>query len=188
MFQRILVALDRSNSSRSVLEEAIALAKPAAAKLNLITVVPPMDVGGYPDPIYLNVEGMRGVWTTELYQSHIASWQQQQQEIEQWLRSQTEFVQRQGLSAEYTCPIGTPNTTLCKLATEWEADLIMMGRRGRTGFSELLLGSVSNYVLHHAPCSVLTVQGIDPTIGSDIVGRSTAATPTIANKATLKTI
>ncbi|MEM0979690.1 MAG: universal stress protein, partial [Cyanobacteria bacterium P01_H01_bin.58] len=83
MFQRILVALDRSNSSRSVLEEAIALAKPAAAKLNLITVVPPMDVGGYPDPIYLNVEGMRGVWTTELYQSHIASWQQQQQEIEQ---------------------------------------------------------------------------------------------------------
>ncbi|MEM8612309.1 MAG: universal stress protein, partial [Cyanobacteria bacterium P01_H01_bin.105] len=151
-------------------------------------VVPPMDVGGYPDPIYLNVEGMRGVWTTELYQSHIASWQQQQQEIEQLLRSQTEFVQRQGLSAEYTCPIGTPNITLCNLATEWEADLIMMGRRGRTGFSELLLGSVSNYVLHHAPCSVLTVQGIAPPIGisSDTASRSAAAAPTIT-KATLKT-
>ncbi|MEO0350033.1 MAG: universal stress protein, partial [Cyanobacteria bacterium P01_A01_bin.15] len=43
---------------------------------------------------------------------------------------------------------------------QWNADLIMMGRRGRSGFSELLLGSVSNYVMHHAPCSVLTVQGV----------------------------
>jgi nucleotide-binding universal stress UspA family protein len=33
-----------------------------------------------------------------------------------------------------------------------------MGRRGRTGLSELFLGSVSNYVTHHAPCSVLTLK------------------------------
>lgn len=47
---------------------------------------------------------------------------------------------------------------ICELARNWNADLIILGRRGRTGLSELLLGSVSNYVLHHAPCSVLTVQ------------------------------
>jgi len=28
---------------------------------------------------------------------------------------------------------------------------------GRTGLRELFLGSVSNYVLHHAPCSVMVV-------------------------------
>ncbi len=39
------------------------------------------------------------------------------------------------------------------------ADLIVVGRRGRSGLSELILGSASNYVLHHAPCSVLTLQG-----------------------------
>jgi hypothetical protein len=40
-----------------------------------------------------------------------------------------------------------------------------MGRRGRTGISELLLGSVSNYVTHHATCSVLIVQGKDNRYG-----------------------
>jgi len=37
--------------------------------------------------------------------------------------------------------------------------LVVVGRRGHSGLSELFLGSVSNYVLHRAPCSVLTIQG-----------------------------
>lgn len=158
MFQRIVVALDRSYSSCSVLEEALALAKPSA-RLNLVMVIQPMEMG-YADPVYLSMEGMHGVWTTEMYQSRMVNWQQHRQEIEHWLRSQTDYVHRHSLSADYTCPVGTPGETLCEMATRWNADLIIMGRRGRTGFSELLLGSVSNYVMHHAPCSVLTVQGI----------------------------
>ena len=86
MFQRILVALDRSDSSRSVLEEAIALAKSAAGQLHLDTVISPMDVG-YPDPVYLSLEGMQGVWTTGLYQSHVTSWHQHQQEIEHLVKN-----------------------------------------------------------------------------------------------------
>ncbi|NEP40617.1 MAG: universal stress protein, partial [Okeania sp. SIO2H7] len=35
---------------------------------------------------------------------------------------------------------------------------IVMGRRGHSVFSELLLGSVSNYVIHRAHCSVHIVQ------------------------------
>ncbi len=174
MFQRILVALDRSNSCCSVLEEAIALAK-STAQLNLVMVVPPMEIS-YPDPVYLSMAGMQGIWTAELYQSHRASWQQQQQEIEQWLRSQTDFVHRQGLQAKYTCPIGTPGETLCNIARKWNADLIIMGRRGHTGFSELFLGSVSNYVMHYAPCSVLTVQGM----GQKTMGQKTTVQKTMA--------
>lgn len=160
MFQRILVALDRSSSSRHVLEEAVALAK-STTQLHLVTVVPPMEVG-YPNSMYLGVEGIQGLWTSALYQSNMTSWQQHQQEVEQWLRSQADYVHRQNLKVEYSCPIGIPEDTLCNMATRWHADLIMMGRRGRSGISELLLGSVSNYVMHHASCSVLTVQGLNP--------------------------
>ncbi|MEM9485366.1 MAG: universal stress protein [Cyanobacteria bacterium P01_F01_bin.116] len=174
MFQRILVALDRSKSSCSVLEEAIALAQKPVAQLHLVMVTPSMDTG-YPDPMYLSMEGMQGVWTTELYQSHMTSWRQQQQEIEEWLRSQTNYAHRQGLAADYSCPAGLPGPTLCTVANQWHADLIMMGRRGRSGFSELLLGSVSNYVMHHAPCSVLTVQGREQAAATANVQTSAAA-------------
>ena len=39
-------------------------------------------------------------------------------------------------------------------ATNWPADLIIMGSHGRKGFERFLLGSVSQAVVAHAPCSV----------------------------------
>jgi phage terminase large subunit GpA-like protein len=43
----------------------------------------------------------------------------------------------------------------------------MVGHRGRTGLSEFLLGSVSNYVMHHAPCSVLVVNNPKADLASE---------------------
>ncbi|MGP1384853.1 MAG: universal stress protein [Thainema sp.] len=47
------------------------------------------------------------------------------------------------------------------LAKNWGADLIMMGSHGRKGLNEMLLGSASNYVVHHATCSVMVVHEPD---------------------------
>jgi len=45
------------------------------------------------------------------------------------------------------------------LMTEAEnADLLVVGSRGRGGFASLLLGSVSQYCLHHAPCPITIVR------------------------------
>ena len=49
-------------------------------------------------------------------------------------------------------------TAICDLAGNEGADLVVTGTHGRTGVSRLLIGSVAERVLRHAPCSVLVVR------------------------------
>jgi nucleotide-binding universal stress UspA family protein len=55
---------------------------------------------------------------------------------------------------------GPPEQEIVEMAKEWEADLVVVGTHGR-GFWGRLLGSVSDAVVHHAPCSVLVVRPED---------------------------
>ena len=50
-------------------------------------------------------------------------------------------------------------------AAAWPADLIVLGSHGRTGLNRLLLGSVSEGIVRHAPCSVQIVR--DKRVTSD---------------------
>ena len=52
---------------------------------------------------------------------------------------------------------GPPDQQIIEKAKEWNAEVIVVGSHGR-GFWGRLLGSVSNGVVHHAPCSVLVVR------------------------------
>ena len=55
--------------------------------------------------------------------------------------------------------VGQPGEQIVSTANAVGADLIALGARGHGAFKRLLLGSVSEYVLHHADCPVLIVRG-----------------------------
>jgi len=53
---------------------------------------------------------------------------------------------------------GEPASALCGLATELGARAIVLGTRGRGGLTRALLGSVSDYVVRNAPCTVVVTR------------------------------
>jgi nucleotide-binding universal stress UspA family protein len=53
---------------------------------------------------------------------------------------------------------GTPESRIVETAEEMGCDLIIVGSHGYSRWERLLLGSVSNSVVQHAPCSVLVVR------------------------------
>ncbi|MGM0578992.1 MAG: universal stress protein [Myxococcota bacterium] len=55
--------------------------------------------------------------------------------------------------------VGSPGVTICDYAEEAGADLIVISSHGRSGLRRLLLGSVAETVLRHAPCPVLVLRG-----------------------------
>jgi nucleotide-binding universal stress UspA family protein len=67
-------------------------------------------------------------------------------------------LRRKGLKAESAVRNGHPRTKIVDEAGKWRADLVVMGSHGRTGLSRLLLGSVAQYVVSHAPCSVEVIR------------------------------
>lgn len=54
---------------------------------------------------------------------------------------------------------GHAGIKITELSKEHGYSLIVMGRRGLSGVKQLLMGSVSNYVLHYAQCPTLIIKG-----------------------------
>lgn len=53
---------------------------------------------------------------------------------------------------------GSPEREIIEAAQAWPADLIVVGSHGRGFWGRMLIGSTSDAVMHHAPCSVLIVR------------------------------
>jgi nucleotide-binding universal stress UspA family protein len=53
---------------------------------------------------------------------------------------------------------GSPESRIVETADEMKPDLVVVGSHGYSGWERMLIGSVSDSVVHHAPCSVLVVR------------------------------
>ena len=157
MFSKILVALDQGDTCIPLFQEAVKLAQVTGADLMLLSVITPQGEEGLTIPVssglaHCSPSASEAIW--EAYRKNLRGYEEQA--LKQ-LRSWSEEVASLGLQAEFTQSFGSPERVICDLARTWEADLIMVGSHQRTGLSEWVMGSVSNYVLHHAPCSVLVI-------------------------------
>ena len=170
MFKKILVALDRSSEASAVFDFALSAAQPEISEMLLVHFIDwqMQDVSSWVGvgTLYdIDLSGDRYNWRRE----HL------QQEIEiskDWLETYAQKAIALDIPCKFDCRLGSCNLGIGDRAKEWGADLIVIGRRGHKNISEILLGSVSNYVIHHAPCSVLVVQG-DKTVEADETTKAT---------------
>jgi universal stress protein A len=138
---RILVPTDFSRDASAALAYARDLARVHGASVHVLHVVE--------DPV------AAGVWSSEVYTAEIAGLQinlvrDAERRLQRYLRSDCDWltteVRRGGAAQE-----------ILDAAEEQEADLIVMGTRGRTGLAHLMMGSVAERVVRLAPCPVLTL-------------------------------
>lgn len=140
--ERILVAYDATPGARAALTEAAAIARAESATLRLIWVVA-LQAGAYgPElppipPVGTALDRANG--GLEAVRHELAG---------------------QGISAVETVVVpGNPADEILADAETSRPRLIVVGSRGLSGAGRFLLGSVSDAIVHHAPCSVLVVKG-----------------------------
>ena len=135
--ERLLVATDWSESSRSAVEEAIQLARACSSKLIAMTTV--ITNVGYEDAM---------PWVVE----------QAEKEMQEKLASIRRMASEQGIDCETFVYRGEePYMDIVNAAVMKHVDMIVMGTRGRTGIKKLIMGSVTGSVIGQAPCKVLVV-------------------------------
>lgn len=157
-FQKILVAVDRSPVSEHVFAQALTLAQVSHATLLLLSAIE-LDYGTaniYP-PMYAGGEAI--TISQAAIEIHIEQQKQERAEGLTFLKDLARQADAVDVVTEISQQLGNPGRSICDVAKTQAIDLIVVGRRGYQGLNELWMGSTSNYVVHHAPCSVLVVQG-----------------------------
>ena len=159
-YAKILVAIDQSLLGQTVFAQALDLAKVQNASLMLFhCLMPDLLLGSALMP---GEFGLSPHLTSQVYQVQQEQLDLQVQSVRDLLEGYTKVASQQGVPTEFSYRLVDAGRGICELANTWDADLVIVGRRGIKGLTEALLGSVSNYVLHHAPCSVLVVQATHP--------------------------
>lgn len=134
--ETVVVGIDGSTSSDRALEAAIAEARLRGAKLKV--------VHAYETTRFVVSDPSRDAALLE------------EAARETLDKALVRAPSTEGLDLENVTVAGEPAQVLIDLGAG--ASLLVVGTRGLGGFSDLVLGSVSNKCVHHAPCSVLVAR------------------------------
>jgi nucleotide-binding universal stress UspA family protein len=154
MFKKILVAIGDSSESQVVLSSGLTLAEKFGAQMLLLHIINPSTPTGF-SPLVGGMFPIVNDLAIEQYTKELKAYEQRG--IEQ-LQTYAAQVKERGVQVEVSQNFGNSGAMICEVAKSWSADTIVMGRNQKSMLSEVFLGSTSNYVLHHAPCSVMAIQ------------------------------
>lgn len=137
MFKTVLFPIDQSREAREAAEVVVNLVKTFSARLIVLSVVetPATEEGEAPPP--------------EMMTSPDA--------VAQLLKSAQSMFSQQGIEAEILEREGKPAFTICDVADEIGAELIVMGCRGVGLTEDGAADSVTNRVINLSPCPILIV-------------------------------
>jgi len=135
--RRILLATDLSAASAAATSQALDLADDLRADLVILSVIEP--VARLPGGLVRRVDQIRGAREAAA------------QEI-------VEQGRGRGASVEFLVWQGEPAEAIVEAAGSEQVDLVVVGSHGRGSMGRLLIGSVSDHVVRHAPCPVLVVR------------------------------
>lgn len=148
MYKNIMLAIDGSDASNAVVTEAIKLAKDKKVRLRLVYVVDEhvVYVGGPSFDYTLLVTALKEEGHNILEDAAKIIENKSSIKVE---KSLIELKQFQGRVAEI----------IVEEATNWPADLLVVGSHGRRGLNRLFLGSVAENIIRIATVPVLVVRG-----------------------------
>ncbi|MBR6203616.1 MAG: universal stress protein [Candidatus Methanomethylophilaceae archaeon] len=79
--------------------------------------------------------------------------------VQEYMESAQRKAASQGAIVHTIVEVGKPDETVIEVAGLYKCDTIIVGRSGRSSLDRLFLGSVSNYVVKNADCTVIVVSG-----------------------------
>jgi nucleotide-binding universal stress UspA family protein len=144
IYQRILVAIDGSDTASRACSEAIRLAAAQKARLRILFVIS-----------YAYVSAILGAGNTGDLLRRLRAEAQSVLNAAQAAARSAELEVEPRLLEHHSTQIGEG---IIEDAQKWQADLIVMGTHGRRGFARDVLGSDAVYVAGHAPVPVLLVR------------------------------
>ena len=145
----VLIASDGSELALHAAQRGVALlGRPERITiLAVISAIPITDAAGF-DGVAYSPEAEKALWDAELEGAH--------EELSRTANAVS------GGQVDKRAELGDAAPTICAIAAEVGADVIIIGSHGRKGVKRLMLGSTSEHVVRHAPCPVLVVREGNP--------------------------